>query len=164
MAKARDVQAFLEGEFGKVGAYVKPTVDGIEVSNGDSKQEYKLPEAVSDNYPYLPGWFAAGIWDDMGLPSVRELPDGQLLYGWNFHPAEGTNFEKSIGLDKLLIYNGSNNLLFIKNDILPSFTEVGLFPTKSVFHALKLFEENGFFPETGKLPIRSLPIANYRIR
>jgi hypothetical protein len=161
MATEKEIQSFLQDEFDKVGAEVSVKESIVVVRNGDFEQKYKLPANYKES-AFLPGWFAAGIWDDMGLPSVREIPDTQLLNRWNFTHAEGTNFDKPLSAGVVLIYNSSNNLLFVRNTNANSLIEVGPFPTKSIFHAQKLFEENAYFPES-RVPIRHHKIDDFRI-
>jgi hypothetical protein len=160
----QDVQSFLKKEFSKVAEVaVRATSASVTITYRGTEYKYKLPK-LSENQHFLPGWFTAGIWDDLGLPSSDELPDGQVFNGWSFTKAEGTNYQKKLSADKILIYNSSNNHLFVQNVISKSLTIIGDWPTKSIFHAQQLFEENGFFPESEDGPIPPLKISAYRIQ
>ena len=82
------------------------------------------------------------------------------LQGWGF-THDANVWRLSINGVQQLVYNPDNNRLCIQNFSVGSTTEVGTFPIKFIFHAQKLFEENGWF--NGETQVESLDIRDYLV-
>ncbi|RZK41486.1 MAG: hypothetical protein EOO61_05940 [Hymenobacter sp.] len=153
----------LANEFSRAGANLtlNDAHSKMRVRTDSAAVWFTFPDPVEANNGRVPGWFLAGIWDVMQLRSLNEMPDSALLIGWGFVPKEGYWVKNiSTGGTQQLLYGLSSNILSIKNLSADSTTVVGQFPRKSLFHAQKMFEENGWFG-SGESMVKSLDISDY---
>jgi hypothetical protein len=154
-------------EFSRVGAEVayRSHINGskLVVEANGATRTFKIPTRARENQGRTPGWFLAGIWDHMNLEDRKEYPDSGHLQGWGFKPQGDGTWMKSIAPSgsQWLIYDASTNGLYLRNTVSHSVTDKGQFPTKSVFHAQKLFEENGWFGSGEEAPVKSGNFADY---
>lgn len=153
--------------FAEAGAKVslKENDSILHVHENGHDYNFKIPPQVKANDGRIPGWFLAGIWDYVGLLGLNDEADDQLLIGWGFHQVNSsTIWWKPVTQegDKQLHYDKEDNRLYILNRIANSRTDVGPFPARSPYHAIMLFEENGWFD--GQEVVPSLDINSYVVR
>jgi hypothetical protein len=132
----------------------------IKAIGSQNEGVFILPTVVKSNSYRLPGWFLAGIWDYLRLPSIDEYPDVGHLTGWDFSQ-RGRMWLKSVTRnsgEKLIYIPERNELAFYPND--DSRVVLMPFPTKSICHAQQLFEEEGWL-NIDDSPMASLSIVDY---
>jgi hypothetical protein len=115
----------------------------IKVGGPHNEGVFTIPTVVESNSYQLPGWFFAGIWDYLRLPSIHEYPDARHLTGWGFSQ-RGRMWLKGVtrhSSEELIYIPERNELAFHPND--GSLVIQMPFPTKSIYHAQQLFEEEG---------------------
>lgn len=153
----------LKQEFHRAGVALLLSEDyfTLSIKTGQTVAQFRTPTKVNANHGRLPGWFLAGIWDTLRLPELQELPDSTLLQGWGFK-YEPPSKRMTVGEVKLLVYSPVSGRLFLQNYSAGNTTDIGAFPTKSVFNAQQLFEENGW--SKGEIPVKSLAISDYLVQ
>lgn len=117
----------------------------VRATGPGGTQVFRLPRVIEANDYRLPGWFLAGIWNYLGMRHLNESPDVQHLQGWGFSFV-GNSWRKSISANashELIYWPARNELVVRPSEEFP--IPIVSFPTASIFHAQKLFEEKGWF-------------------
>lgn len=157
----------IASEFRRVGANLTLTDDRlkIRVRAPHSAAYFRIPELVEANHRRVPGWFLADIWDYMGLTHLNEFPDSMHLQGWGFSTNADGNWVKGLPPDgnNWLVYSPQGARLYVQNNIMGSRTDASTFPIKTIFHAQKVFEENGWFG-SGEMPLHPLDLNDYLVQ
>lgn len=138
----------------------------VTATRGSIVKRFRLPSLLQANQGGIPGWFFAGIWDEMGLPAIIDYLDSYYLTGWDFYmPDKSPVWLKGLPSDKskVLIYSNSKFYISDKEENLravrqlpPHADLVADIPRASIYHVVKLFEEQGWFNE----PEEAMPSQN----
>jgi len=140
-------------------------VDGniIRASNSNFDRRYRIPELTAANNFRLPGWYWAGIWDDMGMPNMGSYID-YISSGWGFQMmGQSGLWYKTLPDDNhlKLFFQPGVNQFYIENEFGHK-ENVAILPTRSLFHIIKLLEENNWFG-SGETRVQTQSINGYTV-
>jgi hypothetical protein len=159
--------------FMEAGCEIRLEGNIVTAEKGTLIRTFRLPPLLKANNGAIPGWFLAGIWDEMMLPSVdASLEADYLLGGWGFDMPQGARvWLKDLPADpsKVLIYSNGSVYISGKEENLRAESRMpphadlkANVPRRSVFHIVELFEKNGWFNSSEKA-IPSQDINRYII-
>jgi hypothetical protein len=144
----------IQEEFARVGVdFGVPDIIGgvlLCVRTGGQVRVFQAPHLDATYNHRVPGWLLAGIWDLLALPSREYLPTAADLRRTQFRRLQPGLWAKPLPADarQQLLYRPATGQFSTRRVGDATETTAGRWPRTSLFHAQRLFEENGWVSPT----------------